>query len=283
MTAPAHRLFGSTGLEVPVVGQGTWNMERERKRSMDALRFGVELGLTHIDTAEIYGEGAVETLVGHALHDLRDRLLLVSKVHPSRASRQDIVKACEQSLRRLRTDYLDLYLLHWLGPWPVAQTVAAFEALLASGKIRYWGVSNLDEVKLAEFVDAAGPDRISCNQVMHHLGQRSIEHEVAPFCHSQRIAVVGYSPFGSGTFTAAAGRSAQILDEIAAALDASARQVALAFLILKSGGFTIPKASTRSHVQDNAAAASLELPPDAVASLEEAFPVGPRVGGVPVL
>lgn len=280
MTAPARRRFGSTGLEVPVVGQGTWNMEREPKRAMEAVRRGVDLGLTHIDTAEIYGDGAVEALVGHALHDLRDRVLLVSKVHPARASRDELVRACNESLRRLRTDYLDVYLLHWLSPHPVAETVAAFEALCDSGKIRFWGVSNLDEVKLQGFLQAADPGRICCNQVMHNLARRSIEHEVVPFCRREGVAVVGYSPFGSGAFPPAQG--AEVLEDIAGALQASPRQVALAFLVRKSAGFTIPKASRLEHVADNAAAASLELPEEAIARLDEAFPLGPRVAGVPM-
>lgn len=250
---------------------------------MDALRCGVELGLTHIDTAEIYGDGAVEKIVGKALHNLRDRLLLVSKVHPSRASRQELEVACEQSLRRLRTDYLDIYLLHWMGPVAVAETVDAFETLRQAGKIRYWGVSNLDTCQLSEFIENSGPGHISCNQVMHHLEQRSIEHELVPYCHDQHIAVVGYSPFGSGVFPPATEEGREVLEQTAAALDASVRQVALAFLLAKTGGFTIPKASQREHVEENAAAASLTLPAEVVARLEQAFPIGPPRAGVPML
>ena len=267
---------------MPVVGQGTWNMEREPELAMDALRYGVDLGLTHIDTAEIYGDGAVETLVGRALHNVRERVLLVSKVDPARASRDELIKACEQSLRRLRTEYLDVYLLHWLSAFPVAETVAGFDALCAAGKIRNWGVSNLDEVKLAEFLKVAGPERICCNQVMHHLGQRSIEHSLVPFCHGHQVALVGYSPFGAGAFPPESPGGNEVLSEAAHALGASTRQVALAFLILKSGGFTIPKASRRRHVEDNAAAASLELPAEAVARLDQAFPIGPSHPGVPI-
>lgn len=281
MSEPIHRTFGTTGLKVPVVGQGTWNMERDAKLSIDALRYGVNLGLTHIDTAEIYGDGAVETLVGEAVHGLRERVTLVSKVHPLRASRNGIADACDQSLRRLRTDYLDVYLLHWESSHPVADTVAGFEALAAAGKIRHWGVSNLDEHKLADFVEVAGLTRISCNQVMHHLGERSIEHAVVPYCQDQRIAVVGYSPFGAGEFPPPSRSGADVLADVALTLDATPRQVALSFLIRKSGGFTIPKASNRTHVEENAKAAALELPEDAVQRLDEEFPLGPRSEGVP--
>lgn len=281
MSAPICKTFGTTGLKVPVVGQGTWNMERDPKLSIDALRHGVNLGLTHIDTAEIYGDGAVETLVGEAVEGLRDQVTLVSKVHPSRACRDGIADACDQSLRRLRTDYLDVYLLHWETSHAVADTVAGFEALAAAGKIRHWGVSNLDELGLAEFIEVAGVTRICCNQVMHHLGERSIEHAVVPYCHDQRVAVVGYSPFGAGAFPPRARSGADVLADVALTLDATPRQVALSFLIRKSGGFTIPKASKRTHVEENAKAAALELPEDAVQRLDEEFPLGPRSEGVP--
>lgn len=282
MSAPIYKTFATTNLKVPVVGQGTWNMERDPKSSIDALRHGIDLGLTHIDTAEIYGDGAVETLVGNALQGMRDRVVLVSKVHPSRASQEGVIGACDQSLRRLGTDYLDVYLLHWESSHPVTDTVAGFEALVASGKIRHWGVSNLDENKLAEFVDVAGLTRICCNQVMHHLGERSIEHAVVPYCHDQRIAVVGYSPFGAGDFPPDSRSGADVLADVALTLDATPRQVALSFLVRKSGGFTIPKASDRAHVEENAKAAALELPEDAVERLDEEFPLGPRKESVPV-
>jgi diketogulonate reductase-like aldo/keto reductase len=282
MSAPIYKTFGTTDLKVPLVGQGTWNMERDPKLCIDALRYGIDLGLTHIDTAEIYGDGEVETLVGDALKGMRDRVILVSKVHPSRASRDGIVEACEQSLRRLGTDYLDVYLLHWESSHPVADTVAGMEALIAAGKIRHWGVSNLDENKLAEFVDIAGITRICCNQVMHHLGERSIEHSLVPYCHYQRIAVVGYSPFGAGDFPPDSRTGADVLADVALTVDATPRQVALSFLVRKSGGFTIPKACDRAYVEENAKAAALELPEDAVQRLDEEFPLGPRKDGVPV-
>jgi len=282
MSAPISKTFGTTTLKVPVVGQGTWNMERDAKSSIDALRHGIDLGLTHIDTAEIYGDGEVETLVGEALQGRRERVVLVSKVHPSRVSQEGVIEACDQSLRRLRTDYLDVYLLHWESAHPIAETVAGFEALVGAGKIRHWGVSNLDETRLAEYVEVAGLTRICCNQVMHHLAERSIEHAVAPYCHDQRIAVVGYSPFGGGDFPPDSRSGADVLADVALTLDATPRQIALSFLVRKSGGFTIPKASDRAHVEENAKAAALELPEDAVERLDEEFPLGPRKEGVPV-
>lgn len=257
-------------------------MEREPRLAAAALRRGIELGLTHIDTAEIYGNGRVESLVGRALTGLRDKVVLVSKVDPAHASRRGLAAACEASLRRLRTDRLDVYLLHWLSPHPVTETVEAFEQLVESGRIRYWGVSNLDADTVAQFVAAAGPGRICCNQVMHHLGERSIEHAVLPYCREQRIALVGYSPFGAGAFPPQSAEGRQALQEVAGAVDATPRQVALAFLLEKSGGFTIPKAARIPHVEENAAAAGLVLPPEAVVRLDRAFPVAPAVAGVPL-
>lgn len=274
------RRFGGTGLEVPVVGQGTWNMERRPKESIRALQRGIDLGMTLIDTAEIYGDGEVERLVGRALAGRRERVQLMSKVHPARATRRRIRKACERSLRRLGTGQLDVYLLHWLPPHAVAETVEAFEALVAAGKILHWGVSNLDETVLADFVAAAGPGRVCCNQVLHHLGERSIEHAVVPWCAANGIAVVGYSPFGAGAFPPA-GNGGRVLAGIAAGLGATPRQVALAFLLRRSEGFLIPKSSDSAHVEENAGAAALALPDDALQALEHAFPRGPRRAGIP--
>lgn len=278
----ASRSFGCADLDVPVVGQGTWNMEQDGRRAVDALRYGIELGLTHIDTAEIYGNGAVELLVRHAVRGQRDRVQLTSKVNPVRASRSGLVLACEQSLRRLGTDYLDLYLLHWQAPHPVEETVAGFELLVEAGKIRHWGVSNLDETLLEKFLEVAGPGRLCCDQVMHHLGERSIEHALVPWCRERGIAVVGYSPFAAGAFPDTGTEQGRTLADAASALHATPRQVALAFLILKSGGFTIPKAASRAHVEENAAAAALELTEEAVQQLDRAFPRGPHRGGVPL-
>lgn len=274
--------FGATGRDVPRIGQGTWNMERDPQRAVAALRHGIDHGLTHIDTAEIYGDGAAEEVVGRAIAGRRSELFLVSKVHPARAGRDGLAAACEESLRRLRTDYLDVYLLHWLPPHPVAEVVAGFETLAAAGKILHWGVSNLDDTTLARFVEEAGPDRIACNQVMHHLGQRAVEHAVVPYCREQRIAVVGYSPFGAGRFPPRRRKGTMALQQVAAATGATPRQVALAFLLERSGGFTIPKAADLRHVEENAGAAGLVLPEEALRLLEAAFPRGRPVASIPL-
>ena len=189
---------------VPVTGQGTWNMERDDARTaVEALRRGLDAGATHVDTAEMYGAGRVEELVGEAIRGRRDEVFLVSKVLPRNASRRGTVAACERSLARLRTDHVDCYLLHWPGSHPLEDTLEAFAELESAGKIRAFGVSNFDERELAEAVSIAGDGRIACNQVLYHLGQRRIEHAVVPFCETRGVSVVGYSPFGSGGFVPA--------------------------------------------------------------------------------
>ncbi|MDP9122245.1 MAG: aldo/keto reductase, partial [Acidobacteriota bacterium] len=213
-----ERTFGPTGAQVPVVGQGTWNLELgDRRAAVAALARGLELGMNHIDTAELYGRGKAEELVGEAIAGRRDEVFLVSKVLPENASRQGTVAACEQSLRRLGTDRLDVYLLHWPGHHPLAETIEAFEALQAAGKIRAWGLSNFDEEQLAQAIRIAGPGRVACDQVLYHLDQRSIEHAVLPFCERHGIAVVAYSPLGSGSFPSDASGRGKVLAEIAAA------------------------------------------------------------------
>jgi diketogulonate reductase-like aldo/keto reductase len=278
------RPFGATGFEVTVLGQGTWNMERDdRSAAIAALEAGLDAGMTHLDTAELYGSGAVEELVGEALGERRDELFLVSKVLPENASRKGTVAACERSLRRLRTDRLDCYLLHWRGRHPLADTIAAFEELQAAGKIRSWGVSNFDEDDLAEAIGIAGAGRIACNQVLYHLEERAIEHAAIPASAEHGIAVVGYSPFGSGKFPQPGSRGGRVLAEIARAHGATPRQVALAFLIRHPALFAIPKASRADHARENAAAAGLTLTDDENARLDQAFPRGPRRPGVPTI
>jgi diketogulonate reductase-like aldo/keto reductase len=196
-----RRAFGKSGALVPVIGQGTWQMEDDDRAScVAALRRGLDLGMTHVDTAELYGRGVVEELVAEAIEGRRDEIFLVSKVLPHNASREGTVQACERSLRRLKTDRLDCYLLHWPGDHPLAGTIRAFEDLLAAGKIRSFGVSNFDEGELREAIAIAGEGAIACNQVLYHLQERAIEHAVLPFCEAHGITVVGYSPFGSGRF-----------------------------------------------------------------------------------
>jgi diketogulonate reductase-like aldo/keto reductase len=279
-----HRVFGATGKQVPAVGQGTWNMEKDdRRAAIQALRRGLDLGMTHVDTAEMYGDGKVEELVGEALEGRRDEVFLVSKVLPSNASRRGAVQACERSLRRLRTGHLDCYLLHWPGSHPLADTLAAFEELREAGKIRSWGLSNFDEEELAAALAIAGEGKVACNQVLYHLGERAIEHAVIPFCDEHGIAVVAYSPFGSGDFPKPGSPGGRVLAEVAAAHGATPYQIALAFLLRLSSLFAIPKTSRAAHAEQNAAAAEIVLGEEEVRGIDAAFPRGPRRRGVPTL
>lgn len=278
----SHR-FGPTGIDLPVIGQGTWRMEDDdRKSAVAALQKGIELGMTHIDTAELYGHGRVEQIVAEAIRGRRERVYLVSKVMPSNASARGTVQACERSLKHLGTTYLDCYLLHWPGSHPLADTLGAFERLLEQGKIRSYGVSNFDEQELAEAVRLAGPGRIACNQVLYHLAERAIEHAVAPFCEQHGIAVVGYTPFGVRRFPPG-GEGGKVLQAIAERHGATPRRVALAFLTRRAGTFAIPKASRVEHTMDNAAAGDLLLDAADLDALERAFPLGKPSRGIPML
>jgi diketogulonate reductase-like aldo/keto reductase len=267
--------FGNTGGEVSVIGQGTWYIDRgNRKSAVAALRRGIDLGMTHIDTAEMYGDA--ELVVAEAIAGRRDEIFLVSKVLPSNASRRGTIAASERSLARLKTDRLDCYLLHWRGAYPLAETVAAFEELVSAGKIRQWGVSNFDADDLGEMLAVAGRGRIACNQVLYHLSERAIEHAVLPWCEQHGVAVVAYSPFGHNDFPQPRSKAGLVLQAIAEAHGASVRQVALAFLTRAPSVFAIPKASTPEHAADNAAAGKLMLGRDDIAALDDAFPRGPR-------
>ena len=279
-----RRPFGWTGVPVPVIGQGTWNLERAgRAEAVAALRRGLDAGMTHVDTAEMYGAGRVEELVGEAIAGRRDEVFLVSKVLPEHASFAGVLAACEASLRRLGTDRLDLYLLHWASRHPLEQTIAGFERLVRDGKIRHYGVSNFDTGELERALALAGPDRIACNQVLYHLEERAIEHAVLPWCERHGMAVVAYSPFGSGRFPSARSPGGRLLAEIAQARGATPRQVALAFLVRRAGVFTIPKAARVEHALENAAAGELTLSAEEEARLDRAFPRGRPGRGVPVL
>ncbi len=278
------RTFGKTDQQISVIGQGTWEMQVDDRRAViGALRRGLDLGMTHIDTAEMYGSGTVERIVGEAIAGRRGDVFLVSKVLPQNATFQGTLRACEASLSRLGTDYLDLYLLHWAGEHPLAETLRAFEKLVADGKIRSYGVSNFDTNELEEAVSLAGHGRIACNQVLYHLRQRGIEHEVIPACERHGIAVVGYSPFGSGRFPSQSRASGRVLQEIAVDHGATPRQVALAFLTRQDSLFAIPKAARVEHVEDNAAAADLILSDDDMHRLDHAFPRGARPRTLPTL
>ncbi|MGY2048001.1 aldo/keto reductase [Methylobacterium sp. JK268] len=277
-----QRLFGPAGRPVPVIGQGTWYIDdAHRPTAVAALRRGLDLGMTHIDTAEMYGEA--EDVAGEAIAGRRNEVFLVSKVMPSNASRGGTVAACERSLARLRTDRLDCYLLHWPGSHPLEDTFAGFERLREQGKILSWGVSNFDVPDLDAAWNAGGEGRIACNQVLYHLEERAIEHAVLPWCEERGVAVVAYSPFGHGNFPGPRTPGGRVLAEIAAIHGATARQVALRFLVRRPSSFTIPKASSPEHAADNAGAGALRLTQSDLARIDEAFPRGPRPRRLPML
>ncbi|HVY19135.1 MAG TPA: aldo/keto reductase [Bauldia sp.] len=272
-------IFGPTGRAVPTIGQGTWYIEQaDRAAAIAALRHGLDAGMSHIDTAELYGSGRAEEIVAEAVGNRREEIFLVSKVMPQNASRTGTITACEKSLRRLKTDRLDCYLLHWRGRHPLEETVAAFEELRTEGKILSWGVSNFDVDDLAEAEAIAGDGKIACNQVLYHLEERGIEHAVIPWCEAHNVAVVGYSPFGHSSFPGPRTKGGKVLGEIASAHIATARQIALAFLARRPSLFAIPKAADPTHVADNAAAAAIRLTDAEIALLDAAFPLGRRGG-----
>jgi diketogulonate reductase-like aldo/keto reductase len=271
-----RRTFGPLPDLVPVVGQGTWLMGDGRSRGGEvaALRAGIAAGATHIDTAELYGNA--EDLVGEAIKGVpREDLFIVSKVLPSNASYKGTIRACETALRRIGTSYLDVYLLHWRGSYPLEETMGALEALVEQGKIRALGVSNFNVADLEEARAALTSGRIACNQVLYHLEERHIDGGLIDYCDEHDIAVVGYSPFGHGRFPRATGAGGQALAAVAVRHGATPRQVALAFLARKAPLFTIPKASSVAHAKENAAALSLRLEPADLKELDAAFPSDP--------
>jgi diketogulonate reductase-like aldo/keto reductase len=259
-------------------------MERDdRRAAIDAISGGIDAGLTHIDTAEMYGGGEVEEIVGEAIDGRREQVFLASKVLPSNASLEGTLRACEKSLKRLRTDFLDLYLLHWRGPVPLEDTIGAFERLLEQGKIRSWGVSNFGVEDLEQAIAIAGAGKIACNQVLYHLGERTIEHFVLPWCEKHEVALVGYSPFGSGRFPSSRTAGGRALAEIAAEHGATPRQLALAFLTRRPSLFTIPKAARMDHALENSGTPAIILSDADVTRIDQAFPLGQRRRGVPIL
>lgn len=279
------RAFGTGFPSVPIIGQGTWNVPlrgQARDEAIGALRDGVDLGMVHIDTAEMYGDGGAESLVGEAIAGLpREQLFLVSKVLPSNASYTGTIKACRASMKRMGVSYLDCYLLHWTGSIPIAETMRAFEKLVADGDIRALGVSNFSVADLREAQAALKREKIACNQVLYHLGERSIETHEIPFCREAGIATVAYTPFGRGDWRGTSG--AKELERIAKARGVTAHAVILAFLTRFELTFAIPKASNFAHVADNAAAGEFRLTADEVAAIDRAFPARSRRGGLPTL
>jgi diketogulonate reductase-like aldo/keto reductase len=279
------RAFGATGRQVPAVGQGSWRIEAgQAAAATAALQRGLDLGLTHIDTAEMYGSGASERLIGAAIEGRRDEVFLVSKVLPSNASKRGTIKACDTSLANLNTDRLDCYLLHWRGSYPLEETIDAFQTLERDGKILTWGVSNFDVADLEELTAISGAGMPACNQVLYHLKERAIEHAVLPWCRAHDVALVAYTPFGTSpaiyTGETAQGRA---LQQVAAAHGATPRQVALAFLLRNPEVFVIPKASSIAHVTDNAGAAALTLSDAELAKLDAAFPRGKPRRDLPMI
>jgi diketogulonate reductase-like aldo/keto reductase len=279
------RPFGSSSRHVSALGQGTWNIERAAiDAAVNALRRGLDLGMTHIDTAEMYGSGKAEQMIAKAIEGRRDEVFLVSKVLPSNASTKGVLKSCEASLARLKTDRLDCYLLHWRGRYPLQETVAAFDRLMSDGKILAWGISNFDVDDLKEVHGLSSVHPPACNQVLYHLEERAIEHAVIPWCARHGVAVVAYSPFGSQAgFPAPRSPGGQVLQQIADVHGATARQVALRFLLRNPSLFAIPKASTPEHVADNALAGELHLTDAEVARIDAAFPLRPPPRSLPMI
>jgi diketogulonate reductase-like aldo/keto reductase len=260
----------SSGDSVPALGQGTWTMgdsASRRKTEADALRLGIDLGMTLIDTAEMYASGGAEEIVGEAIAGRRDEVFVVSKVMPGNASRRGTVAACEQSLKRLKTDRIDLYLLHWPGDAPIAETVDAFTTLKHAGKIRAWGVSNFDVDEMEGVAALRDGGAVATNQVMYNLKRRGIEYDLIPWCAQRGIPIMAYSPLDQGRLL----RSRE-LEAIAARHKATAAQVALAWVLQQNQVIVIPKAGSVAHVRENYGALSLTLDAKDMAALNRAFP-----------
>ena len=257
------------GETVPALGQGTWKMGESRSShdaEVKALQLGLELGMTLIDTAEMYADGGAETVTGEAIKGHRGEVFLVSKVLPSNASRAGTIAACERSLKRLGTDRLDLYLLHWRGRYDLEETIAGFSALKEAGKIRYWGVSNFDVDDMEELLDKAGR-ACAANQVLYNLTRRGIEHDLTGWSARHKIPIMAYSPVEQGRLAKHRG-----LDTVAKAHGVTPAQIALAFVLAQPNVIAIPKATDPAHVRDNAAAAEIVLSAADLAALDAAFP-----------
>jgi diketogulonate reductase-like aldo/keto reductase len=270
------------GTEIPALGQGTWHMgERSgaAKAEVAALKLGIDLGMMLIDTAEMYGNGGAEEVVAEAAQGQRDKLFIVSKVYPHNASRAGVPVACERSLKRLRTDRIDLYLLHWRGSHPLAETVDAFEKLRAEGKIRYWGVSNFDTRDMQELVKLNDGGNCAANQVLYHLASRGVEYDLLPWCTERKVPLMAYSPVGQG------GRLLQskALAAVAKRHNATPAQIAIAWTMRHGNVISIPKASDQAHVRQNAAAGDITLTEQDLAAIDAEFPPPARKQSLDIL
>jgi diketogulonate reductase-like aldo/keto reductase len=258
------------GERVPALGQGTWHLGEDRGRATDeaaALRVGIDLGMTLIDTAEMYGGGGAEEVVARAAEGVRDRLFIISKVYPHNASRAGVVAACERSLKRLATDRIDLYLLHWRGSIPLAETLEGFRLLEREGKVRHHGVSNFDRADMAEWAALHGGETVAADQVLYNLSRRGPERDLVPWCREHKVAIMAYTPLGQGSML---GNRA--LAPIARGHGATPAQIALAWLLGRDGTIVIPKAARPEHVRENRGALDIALTEEDLAALDRAFP-----------
>ncbi|MGY5807694.1 aldo/keto reductase [Rhizobium sp. LEGMi198b] len=270
MRDPIPTVTLPSGIMVPALGQGTWNMGETAARAEDeiaSLKGGLDLGMTLIDTAEMYGDGGAEEIVGKAIKGRRDEVFVVSKVYPMNASRKGAIEACERSLKRMKIDRIDLYLLHWRGEYPLAETVAAFEALKAAGKIGAWGVSNFDVDDMEELLAVPDGGKVAANQVLYNLGRRGIEYDLLPWCQERNIPIMAYSPIEQGRLA-----HHPDLIHIAKTYQATPAQVALAFLLERDGVIAIPKTSNPQRVTENRDAVSLDITDEDWATLDAVFP-----------
>ena len=271
----AKQVTFTNQVSLPAIGQGTWNMGENpcrRRDEVSALQAGLDLGLRLIDTAEMYADGAAEEIVGEALAGQRDGAFLVSKVYPWNAGGQKAIAACEGSLRRLKTDYLDLYLLHWMGDYSFEETIEVMETLIGQGKIRRWGVSNLDYDEMQALWQVAGGRQCATNQVLYHLASRGIEYDLLPWCQQQQMPVMAYSPLAQAGRLRSGLLTHSVINDIARAHDATAAQILLAWVIRQPGVIAIPKAASVAHVEQNAAALEITLSTDELRLLDQAWP-----------
>jgi len=270
MTEELQSVTLRSGERVPALGQGTWHMGENRRRAAEeeaALRLGIELGMTLIDTAEMYGSGGAEEVIARAAEGVRDSLFIVTKVYPHNASRAGVVAACERSLKRLATDRIDLYLLHWRGSIPLAETLEGFLRLRADGKIRHYGVSNFDRADMAEWAALQGGGTVAADQVLYNLSRRGPEWDLLPWCREHQVEVMAYTPLGQGHML-----GNRVLGEVARRRDATPAQIALAWLLRQDGMIVIPKASRLEHVRENRGALDIVLTEEELAALDRAFP-----------